>query len=257
MRLRGLRRHWNEYGKSDPFWAILTAPDKKGNRWSIDEFLQTGRDEIAGVIAYLDEHHLNGGRRHALDFGCGAGRLTHALAGYFDHVTGVDIAPSMIDVARRLHASVPGVEFRVNASDKLESVESESIDFVYTRLVLQHMPPRYVRAYLAEFVRVLCPGGVLVFQLPAENAVPVSVSGRGVKRLLPLPLVSVIRAVRALRQFPRMEIHGLPRPEVERLLAQLGAPVVDVVDDRAHGADTPGYRYCAVKGAPRAEPAAG
>lgn len=249
MRLRGLRRHWNEYGKSDPLWAILTAPDKKGNRWSIDEFLQTGRDEIAGIIAYLDERHLIGGRQHALDFGCGAGRLTHALAAYFDRVTGVDIAPSMIDVARRLHANVRGVEFRVNASDKLESIESASIDLVYTRLVLQHMPPRYVRAYLAEFVRVLRPGGVLVFQLPGENALPVTVSGSGLKRMLPLPVVSMIRAVRQLREFPRMEIHGLPRPEVERLLADLGAPVVDVVDDRAHGADTPGYRYCAVKGA--------
>jgi SAM-dependent methyltransferase len=249
MRLSGLRRHWNEYGKSDPLWAILTAADKKGNRWSIDEFLQTGRDEIAGVIAYLDSRHLHGPRRHALDFGCGAGRLTHALAAYFDRVTGVDIAPSMIDVARRLHPAIPGVEFRVNGSDKLASVETESIDLVYTRLVLQHMPPRYIRAYLAEFVRVLSPGGVLVFQLPGENALPVTVSGSGLKRLLPLPVVSMIRAVRQLRKFPRMEIHGLPRLEVERLLADLGAPVVDVVDDRAHGVDTPGYRYCAVKGA--------
>jgi hypothetical protein len=114
-------------------------------------------------------------------------------------------------------------------------------------LVLQHMPPRYVRAYLAEFVRVLSPGGVLVFQLPAENALPVIVEGNGLKRMLPLPVISMIRAVRRLRQFPRMEIHGLPRREVEQLLAELGAPVVDVVDDRAHGADTPGYRYCAVK----------
>ena len=87
---------------------------------------------------------------------------------------------------------------------------------------------------------MLCPGGVLVFQLPGENAVPVTVSGRGLKRMLPLPVVSMIRAVRQLREFPRMEIHGLPRPEVERLLADLGAPVVDVVDDRAHGVDTPG-----------------
>ena len=169
MRLSGLRRHWNEYGKSDPLWAILTAPDKKGNRWSIDEFLQTGRDEIARVIAYLDERGLNDRRRRALDFGCGAGRLTHALAPYFDQVTGVDIAPSMIDVARRLHGDVRGVEFKVNASDKLDSIESDSIDLVYTRLVLQHMAPRYVRAYLAEFVRVLCPGGVLLFQLPART----------------------------------------------------------------------------------------
>ena len=247
MRLRGLRRHWDEYGKSDPFWAILTAPDKKGNRWSTDEFLQTGRDEIAGVIAYLDDRGLKGPRRHALDFGCGAGRLTHALAAYFDRVTGIDIAPSMIEKARQLHAGLPGVDFRVNTSDHLESVESGSTDLVYTRLVLQHMPPRYIRSYLAEFVRVLAPGGVLVFQLPGENALPVTVTGSGLKTLLPRPVISLIRAVRQLREFPRMEIHGLPRSEVERLLAGLGAPVVDAVDDRAHGADTPGYRYCAVK----------
>ncbi len=57
----------------------------------------------------------------------------------------------------------------------------------------------------------------------------------------------MIRAVRRLREFPRMEMHGLPRRDVERLLADLGAPVVDVVDDSAHGTDTPGFRYCAVK----------
>jgi SAM-dependent methyltransferase len=247
MRLSGLRRHWDAFGRSDPLWAILTAPDKKGNRWSIDEFLQTGRDEIAALIAYLDERGLTANRRRALDFGCGAGRLTHALASHFDQVIGVDIAPSMIDVARTLHAARPRLDFRVNASNRLESIDAGSIDLVYTRLVLQHMPPRYVRAYLAEFVRVLSPGGVLVFQLPAENALPVIVEGNGLKRMLPLPVISMIRAVRRLRQFPRMEIHGLPRREVEQLLAELGAPVVDVVDDRAHGADTPGYRYCAVK----------
>jgi SAM-dependent methyltransferase len=247
MRLSGLRRHWNEYGKKDPFWAILTAPDKKGNRWSIDEFLQTGRDEIAGIVAYLDERGLARARRRALDFGCGAGRLTHALAAYFESVIGVDIAPSMIDIARRLHAGIPGVEFRVNGSNQLDSIESGSIDLVYTRLVLQHMAPRFIRGYLAEFVRVLAPGGVLVFQLPGENALPVKVDGGGIKKLLPLPVISMIRAVRQLREFPRMEIHGLARADVERLLTGLGAPVVDVVDDRAHGADTPGYRYCAVK----------
>jgi SAM-dependent methyltransferase len=247
MRLSGLRRHWDHYGKSDPLWAILTAPDKKGNRWSIDEFLQTGRDEIAGLIAYLDQRGLKRGRQRALDFGCGAGRLTHALAAYFDGVIGVDIAPSMIDTARQLHASVSGIEFRVNASDRLESIESDSIDLVYTRLVLQHMAPRFTRAYLAEFVRVLRPGGILVFQLPGENPLPIAVTGGGLKTRLPLPIISLIRAMRRLREFPRMEMHGLPRPEVERLLAGLGAPVVDVVEDRAHSADTPGYRYCAVK----------
>ena len=249
MRLSGLRRHWNEYGKRDPLWAILTTPDKKGNRWSIDEFLQTGRDEIAQLMAYLEGRRITVASGRALDFGCGAGRLTHALAAHFESAIGLDIAPSMIDKARELHADVPGLEFRVNASDRLASIESDSIDLVYTRLVLQHMPPRYQRAYLAEFVRVLRPGGVAVFQLPGEDARPVVARG-GLKGLLPQPVVSLIRAVKDLRNFPRMELHGLARAEVEQLMARLGAPVVDVVDDRAHGADTPGYRYCAVKTVP-------
>lgn len=247
MRLRGLRRHWDEYGRSDPLWAILTAPDKKGNRWSIEEFLQTGRDEIDALIRYLDERGMVRNRRRALDFGCGAGRLTHALARYFDHVIGVDIAKSMIDVAKRLHAETPNIEFHVNTSNRIESVPSDSVDLVYTLLVLQHIPPRYVRQYLAEFVRVLTPGGVLVFQLPSDEVLPLKVEGHPLKRLLPRPVIAAIRAVRRLGEFPRMELHGLPRQHVEQLLAGLGAPVVDVVDDRAHSTDTPGFRYCAVK----------
>ena len=252
MNLNGLRRHWNEYGKRDPLWAILTAPGKKGNRWSIDEFLRTGRDEIAQLMAHLDERHITVTRGSALDFGCGAGRLTHALAAGFDRAIGLDIAPSMIAKARELHAGLSNVEFRVNASDRLESIASDSIDLVYTRLVLQHMPPRYIRAYLAEFVRVLRPGGVAVFQLPGEDARPVAAGDGGLKGLLPWPVISMIRAVRDLRDFPRMELHGVSRAIVEQLMAGLGAPVVDAVDARAHGADSPGYRYCAVKIAPPA-----
>jgi hypothetical protein len=90
---------------------------------------------------------------------------------------------------------------------------------------------------------------VLVFQLPSADPLPVKVEGHALKRLLPRPVISMIRAVRRLREFPRMEMHGLPRVEVEELLVSLGARVVDVVDDRAHGADTPGFRYCAVKAA--------
>lgn len=245
MRLASLRRHWDEFGRTDPLWAILTAPDKRGNRWAVDEFLQTGREEIAALMTYLDARGLSVGRHRALDFGCGAGRLTHALARHFEEVIGLDIAPSMVEVATRLHAGQRGVQFRVNASDALDGIPSNSMDLVYSRLVLQHMRPRYIRRYLAEFVRVLQPGGVLIFQLPAAAITPPA--PRGFKKLLPMPLVRVARAVRRLADFPRMEIYGIPRGDVERLLADLGAPVVDAVEDRALDAETPGYRYCAIK----------
>ena len=67
------------------------------------------------------------------------------------------------------------------------------------------------------------------------------------KNLLPLRVVALIRYLRRMASFPRMEVNGLSPERVRALLADLGAPVVDAVDDRVHGADTPGFRYCAVK----------
>ena len=129
------------------------------------------------------------------------------------------------------------------------SIESSSVDFIYSRLVLQHMRPRFIRRYLAEFVRILKPGGVLLFQLPSDEIPPVT--GHGVKTLLPLRVIAWIRAVRRLTRFPRMEIHGLSRAEVERRLRDLGTTIVDVTNDVGHGANTAGYRYCVVKPAQR------
>jgi len=245
MRLSTLRRHWDELGRTDPLWAALTSPQKKGNRWTVSEFLQTGQDEICAVMTYLDTRGLTVERARAIDFGCGAGRLTRALRHYFDEVVGIDIAPSMVALASELHRDAAGVRFIVNSSNRLDAITSESIDFVYSRLVLQHIHPRYVRQYLAEFIRVLRPGGVLLFQLPSDEIPPVV--GHGLKSILPLKVVALIRAARRLARFPRMEVHGIARPEVEQLLVRAGAAIVDVTADRVHGADTPGFRYCVVK----------
>ncbi|MEO7862527.1 MAG: hypothetical protein ABIU05_19265 [Nitrospirales bacterium] len=50
MELNELQKNWNQLGKQDPLWAILTQQDKKGNKWTPDEFFETGRREIAYVM---------------------------------------------------------------------------------------------------------------------------------------------------------------------------------------------------------------
>ena len=166
MHLKDLQRHWHEFGRRDPLWAILTLPDKRNAGWRQEEFFQTGRDEIAAVLAHVVRLGLSRPVRRALDFGCGVGRLTQALCEQVGAACGVDIAPSMIEQARRYNGHGARCEYALNDADDLRQFADGAFDFVYSSRVLQHMRPEYSTRYIAEFLRVLAPGGVAVFQIP-------------------------------------------------------------------------------------------
>lgn len=166
MELTELRKHWDAFGEIDPLWAILTESDKKGGRWDLAEFLEVGRRQIAETLAHVESLGLEVRSGRALDFGCGVGRLTQALGEHFRECDGVDIAPSMIEKAREYNRHGDRCRYHLNDRGDLGIFASGSFDFIYTWAVLQHINPRYSREYVKEFVRVLAPGGVLVFQLP-------------------------------------------------------------------------------------------
>lgn len=158
------RRDWEELAAVDPLWAILAAPEWRGGGWPLEEFFATGEAEIGQVLevaAGLGYPQLH---ERALDFGCGVGRLTRALEGRFQEAVGIDISEEMIRLARELN---PGEKpsFELNTRSDLTQFPSDSFDFVYSALVLQHLPRKeLVRSYLSEFLRVLRPGGLAVFQ---------------------------------------------------------------------------------------------
>lgn len=169
MDLPELQRNWDTFGRHDPFWAILTDPARRGNRWTPEEFFATGRAEIA---AHLDDAARLGVPsqwRRALDFGCGAGRLTQALADRFDSVLGIDVAPSMIALANTHNRFGGRCRYEVNDQPDLSRWADGTFDLVYTSRVLQHIAPRYSTAYVREFVRLLAPGGYLSFDLPSAS----------------------------------------------------------------------------------------
>src|SRR4051812_39184515 len=99
MNLKQLQSSWNALGEKDPYWAILSVPEFKGGRWEIDKFFESGVTHITDVMQEVHALRPTLAHGRALDFGCGAGRLTQALCGHFDAVVGVDIAPSMIRLA--------------------------------------------------------------------------------------------------------------------------------------------------------------
>lgn len=164
-----LRRQWDRFGAVDPLWAILTDPARKGNRWDPETFFETGRSEIADVVAHARSHGVPRRWARGLDFGCGVGRLTQALAEHVDQMVGVDVAPSMIASARRFNRHGERCRYEVNGAPHLEAWPSAHFDVIYTGRVLQHMEPVYAAAYVRDFVRVLAPGGYLSFDLPSEQ----------------------------------------------------------------------------------------
>jgi len=81
MNLRRVRRHWDAFAKTDPFWSNLTFADKRGNRWQVEDFFATGEQEIQEVMGFVASLGVDIERRMALDFGCGVGRLAHTNTG--------------------------------------------------------------------------------------------------------------------------------------------------------------------------------
>ena len=51
VKLRSQQDQWDQLGRSDVLWAILTDPDKKNGGWDEGEFLATGHSEIAELMA--------------------------------------------------------------------------------------------------------------------------------------------------------------------------------------------------------------
>jgi SAM-dependent methyltransferase len=221
---------WEEIARQDPMWAILSYQDGKYGRWSEQRFLATGIERVDEFLTHGSEFGRPIGRQAALDFGCGVGRLTRALAARFDRVVGVDISETMLERARDLNADVGNADFRCNERADLLTFTDGSFDLVASDIVLQHLPNREtVEDYLSEFIRVLRPGGLLVFQLP--TSLPLSV------RLQPRR--NAYRVMRRLgfsahTLYWRLGLHpsrmlAIPGHAVTAFLKSRGAEVLDVV----------------------------
>ena len=242
-----LQEDWTRLGTQDPLWAVYVAPGTRGGRWDLEEFFALGRREVDGALARLGPLALAPGRRRAVDFGCGVGRLSQALALHVDEVIAVDIAPSMLAKARELDTSGGRVRFVLNESTDLGFVDSGSVDVVYSSLVLQHMAPELARGYLREFVRVLAPGGVAIFQVASRP----TLSLKGLLfRYAPWPLLRW--AQRRLLGYPApMRMTRMTRSDVENALSGTAARLVAAEDDQTYGGHWRYTRYfVAVPGPP-------
>jgi len=222
MELLSSQKNWDELGKDDPLWVVLTHPDKKGGKWDVGEFFATGRQEIGDVLAEIASLGLRLQHGSALDFGCGVGRLTQALTEYFDETHGVDISPSMIGHARRFSPVGTKCIFHVNIQSNLELCETNSFDFVYSNIALQHIEPKYSLQYIGEFLRVLKPGGICVFQVRTATFL---------RRLFPEFIAEKYRRFK-FRNEPVIGIFGIPERLIVKVVKNAGGKIVKVTREK-------------------------
>lgn len=175
---RLLAKNWDRFGQRDPMFGVLSDPTKFNGRWQVDEFFESGRVHVNHLFGILEAHGATWQAGRALDFGAGVGRLTQPIAERFAHTVGVDVAKSMVALARKHNAHGSRCEYVVNPHPDLRQFPSASMDFVHSCLVLQHIPPDVSPGYIAEFLRIAKPGGLVVFQVPAQVFTEAEVDAR-------------------------------------------------------------------------------
>ena len=219
MDIKNLQKEWNAFGEKDPLWSILTEENKKNNKWDLKEFFDSGIKEIEETVKKISNPSLK--YDAALDFGCGVGRLTNPLGNYFKNVVGVDIAPSMIELANK-YKTKKNCNFLVNGQPNLKLFSDNTFDFVYSYITLQHIKPKYSLKYIKELSRVLKPGGTIVFNLPSHFK---SLKEEALGLLYPQPIRTIAHHL-VRKKTPIMEIYYVKREKIIKILNECRVKLV-------------------------------
>lgn len=158
--MRSTDTDWAAIGEVEPYFGVLSSADYLRENLTTaarDQFFASGEHDIATALTDIrrvfGENFRPG---HAVDFGCGVGRLALAMAKVAQHVTAIDISPGMLAEAARNCAA--------RATTNVEFAESIAAagdaDWVNSFLVFQHIPPERGFALLRELLGQLRPAGV-------------------------------------------------------------------------------------------------
>ena len=155
----------SDFGTDPDAFTAFEAAGWEQQAPTYDDVMGRVTSRVVGPL--LDAAGVQRGSR-VLDVASGPGYAAAAAAGLGASVVGVDMAPAMVELARRLH---PTVEFRVAPAEALP-FEDDSFDAVVSNFVAPHLsrPERAV----AELVRVLRGGGRLALTTwdGADHALP-------------------------------------------------------------------------------------
>ena len=132
--------------------------DRLRDTWSAGDYGQVARSIAAGAAEFVERLELKAGTR-VLDVACGTGNLALPAAKTGADVTGIDIAPNLIEQAKeRAAAERLDIKFDVGDAEAVP-FDDASFDSVMTMFGAMFAPRPEVVA--AELERVCRPGGLI------------------------------------------------------------------------------------------------
>jgi SAM-dependent methyltransferase len=170
--LTKMRQDWDARARENARFYVNTACQN----WTDEEFFRSGEQTVQEEIL-TDMTNICQGvwpkRMKVLEIGCGAGRVTRALADVFGEVHAVDVSGEMIQHAR---AALGGAQniflYQNNGADLAVLPAGLSFDFAFSTIVFQHIPSREViYSYVREVHRLLRPGALFKFQVQGDATV--------------------------------------------------------------------------------------
>jgi len=202
---------WNALGETQPYFAVLTEDRYLREQMSEEDreaFFASGDADIAHLFELIPDF----APKSALDFGCGVGRLTRALAKRVERVAGVDAAESMLRLARE---NVPGATFS-------STIPDQRFDFIVSLIVFQHIPVRRGEALLDELLAHLEPGGAaalhFTFRRPGSSLRRIA---RGIRARVPL-VHRVAQRLRGERPMPYMQMNEYDQSRIVSIMRRHG-----------------------------------
>ena len=166
-----MRRDWDERARENARFYVNTEKTD----WTDDEFFASGRRTVAEEIL-TDMTNICQGKdpkqMRVLEIGCGAGRVTRALADLFGEVHAVDVSGEMVACAQEALRDLPHAHVYQNNGMDLSVVPIGEFDFAFSTIVFQHIPSRAViENYIREVNRLLRPGALFKFQVQGDPSI--------------------------------------------------------------------------------------
>ena len=163
--LEMMRAEWDARAKENAYHYVASSQES----WTPEEFYASGRQSVEELIVNDSARIYRGAdlrQMTMLEIGCGAGRMTRALAEIFGDVHAIDVSGEMIARAREGMAGIENVHFHHTNGTDLAALPDVEFDFAFSFIVFQHIPEQaIIERYIHDVAERLKPGGLFKFQV--------------------------------------------------------------------------------------------